>query len=163
MGVYYCAMLVCWESVVQCLPVIQEEHLEVVYFVKTVKRALMEMFPLLEMMQLPEVVLYYPFHHIWIGHKLVCEQHRSNIGIRNQWYQWKPTISRSYCNQSDERFVFGYCKNPTEIILVPCKKLTSCFIKLKNNTNNSLLLIFIENSAGEAGPVLYGGQQAFHW
>ena len=71
-------------------------------------------------------------------------------------------ISTSYCNQSDERLVFGYCKNPTETILVPSKKLTSCFIKLKNNTNNSLLLMFIENSAGETDPALYGGQQAFH-
>ena len=38
-------------------------------------------------------------------------------------------ISTSYCNQTDERFELGYCKSPTEIILVPCKKLTySCFL-----------------------------------
>ena len=71
-------------------------------------------------------------------------------------------ISTSYCNQTDERFELGYCKSPTEIILVPCKKLTSCFLELKVDThvssNDSLVLKFIENSAGEAGSVLYGGQ-----
>ena len=46
----WCAMLVRWESVVQNLSEIQEEHLEVAYFFKTVKQALVEMFPLLEMM-----------------------------------------------------------------------------------------------------------------
>ena len=67
-------------------------------------------------------------------------------------------ISIRQCNKTDHTFNAGFCYNSAELTIYPCRRLSSCFLEFELNTNNGYLLMFLNNTAGRAGSLLYGGQ-----
>ena len=66
-------------------------------------------------------------------------------------------ISIRQCNKADRRFNFRFCYDSAKLIIFSCRKLSSCLLEFDFDTNNVYPLKFVNNTAGRAGSLLYGG------
>ena len=67
-------------------------------------------------------------------------------------------ISVAECNKTDSIFIVRFCYDSANLTIFPCRRLSNCFLELELDTNNLHLITFVNNTAGRAGSVLYGGQ-----